>query len=484
MNMYLIIKLKHCMNRFLFLLVLTCTGQAIFAQYVYTIKADSVKITNSCDTAELIIENHTQTVPGFLFNKGRGRTEFRKVLQNLNDNTFLIGGDTMKLSNVWLQGGNSFGSTGLLGTKDNYPLTFLQNGAEKGRIATSGNWLFNSIQDRGYLAQFNGNVWTSGTIYTEGRVDMAIVPGSSGDNGISIGRDMNVYSGLSAIGLGQFCTVTSNGYYAFGVGRYNTVNDGIGILGSTYRGIAIGMDSYAGEQSIAFGAKTTTTAVRQFVCGGLDAGSAFLINDIYFGSGVQRNNVPGDGFAYTINGSGAYGANYAGGDIAIAGGKGTGAGTPGSIIFATAQSTSSGTTLQALSERARIDGNGNFGIGNNTPSAMLHVSGTGRFDNTVTTSGHRSAIRNVSGNTTIGDTDEYIFVNTTSMTVTITLPTATGRDGQTYTIKKINEGSNPVTIANNSSQLIDGMNSYSLSNQWAYITVVANGNTWMIVSKN
>jgi len=46
------------MNRILFLLVLTCTSQTISAQYVYTIKADSVKITNSCDTAELIIENH------------------------------------------------------------------------------------------------------------------------------------------------------------------------------------------------------------------------------------------------------------------------------------------------------------------------------------------------------------------------------------------------------------------------------------------
>jgi len=67
------------MNRLLFLLVLVCTGQEIFAQYVYTIKADSVKITNSCDTAELIIENHTQDVCGFLFNKGKGRTEVRRA---------------------------------------------------------------------------------------------------------------------------------------------------------------------------------------------------------------------------------------------------------------------------------------------------------------------------------------------------------------------------------------------------------------------
>src|SRR5882762_9808438 len=94
------------MNRFLFLLVLTCTGQAISAQYVFTIKADSVKITNSCDTAELIIENHTQNVSGFLYNKGRGRTEFRRGAIKLNDSMYLIGGDTLPM-NVFANNGLS-----------------------------------------------------------------------------------------------------------------------------------------------------------------------------------------------------------------------------------------------------------------------------------------------------------------------------------------------------------------------------------------
>ena len=77
------------------LLALILASASGRAQYVYTINADSVKITNHCDTAELIIENHTQNVPGFLYNKGRGRTEFRKALQKLNATTYLIGGDTL-----------------------------------------------------------------------------------------------------------------------------------------------------------------------------------------------------------------------------------------------------------------------------------------------------------------------------------------------------------------------------------------------------
>lgn len=85
------------MKRLLLMISLLCGGNALLAQYVYTINADSVKITNHCDTAELIIENHTQDTLGFLFNKGRGRTEFRKALQRLNDSLYLIGVDTLKM---------------------------------------------------------------------------------------------------------------------------------------------------------------------------------------------------------------------------------------------------------------------------------------------------------------------------------------------------------------------------------------------------
>src|SRR3954465_15955760 len=103
------------LRRFLLLpLSLLSAGATLHAQYVYTINADSVKITNHCDTAELIIENHTRIVPGFLFNKGRGRTEFRRALQKLTTTSYLIGGDTLLVApNAWLKGGNAFGHPGI-----------------------------------------------------------------------------------------------------------------------------------------------------------------------------------------------------------------------------------------------------------------------------------------------------------------------------------------------------------------------------------
>src|SRR5882757_4076800 len=107
------------MKQFLLLSGFFCLANALSAQYVYTIKADSVKITN-CDSAELIIENHTQAIPGFLFNTGNGRTIFKRGVLKLNDSLYLIGADTLKYNawNAWVQGGNRFGATGVLGTLD------------------------------------------------------------------------------------------------------------------------------------------------------------------------------------------------------------------------------------------------------------------------------------------------------------------------------------------------------------------------------
>ncbi|THU39397.1 hypothetical protein FAM09_12890 [Niastella caeni] len=84
------------MRKFLIIVILLCIEKSLHAQqpFIYSIKADSVKITNTCDTAELIIENHTQNVPGFLYNKGRGRTEFRRAVK-LNDSTLVLGDDTI-----------------------------------------------------------------------------------------------------------------------------------------------------------------------------------------------------------------------------------------------------------------------------------------------------------------------------------------------------------------------------------------------------
>jgi acetyl esterase/lipase len=83
------------------------TGLVTQAQLIYPIKADSVRIYNTKDTAELILENHTQKVKGFLYNKGRGRTEFRQLqFSTVGDSALALSDqDSLSLKDMLWSGG-------------------------------------------------------------------------------------------------------------------------------------------------------------------------------------------------------------------------------------------------------------------------------------------------------------------------------------------------------------------------------------------
>ncbi|MCS3802079.1 hypothetical protein [Niastella sp. OAS944] len=92
------------MKRFLFFALLICIVNGLRAQTEYILKADSVKVKAGAQPAELIIENSTRNVNGFLYNKGAGRTEFRRVIK-LNDSTLIFGGDTIVIKGAALPAG-------------------------------------------------------------------------------------------------------------------------------------------------------------------------------------------------------------------------------------------------------------------------------------------------------------------------------------------------------------------------------------------
>lgn len=97
------------MKKILLFLVFAFAITEMQAQFVYKIKADSVLITNDSCTAELNLENSTKNVKGFLYNKGNGRTEFRRAVK-LNDSTIIFGTDTLLIRGV---GGQNFANTDL-----------------------------------------------------------------------------------------------------------------------------------------------------------------------------------------------------------------------------------------------------------------------------------------------------------------------------------------------------------------------------------
>ncbi|MET0464037.1 MAG: hypothetical protein ABW007_12825 [Chitinophagaceae bacterium] len=107
------------------MLSIACTSTC--AQYIQKIKADSVKITSDTQSGELIIENSTKNIDGYLYNKGNGRTEFRP----------LSGG-----SAGWQLSGNAGITAGqFLGTTDTSKLVIKTNSLQRAAVTGDGTFV-------------------------------------------------------------------------------------------------------------------------------------------------------------------------------------------------------------------------------------------------------------------------------------------------------------------------------------------------------
>jgi hypothetical protein len=195
--------------------------------------------------------------------------------------------------------------------------------------------------------------------------------GTTSNSGVAIGSGVTAATanGSQAVAIGGGSTTYSGGIATAiqgNIGTSGNPSNGIAIHGTLVGGISngsIALMGYAGaNQSVAI--YGSTSAPGEFVVGSAyDNGdmSNFAMTNVYFGSGKQRannggSNKTGAGIDYAINGSGAFGSDFAGGNITIAGGKGTGSGASGDVIISTATPTTSGTTLQTLTQRWWVKG--------------------------------------------------------------------------------------------------------------------------------
>lgn len=82
-------------NKILLLLTISTLGVLSgFSQSTLPFRGDTIRIYKQGGSAELVIENKTKDTTGFLYNKGGGRTEFRRV-KKINDTTIVFGADTL-----------------------------------------------------------------------------------------------------------------------------------------------------------------------------------------------------------------------------------------------------------------------------------------------------------------------------------------------------------------------------------------------------
>lgn len=190
--------------------------------------------------------------------------------------------------------------------------------------------------------------------------------GAAGSTSVAIGRSTTVANGSVAIGDSASCV--SSGYcvavgrnasastFSTALGHGSNVNSQYGTaLGyqstaGSYT-LALGSHTYATHQgSIAIGTGTTTTDVRQLVIGS-SYGVNTRIEHAYIGNGVTAASPQG----FTLNATGGEGVDVQGANLQLAGGRSTGTGAGGDIVFALAsRGSASGVSQNSLTERLRI----------------------------------------------------------------------------------------------------------------------------------
>jgi len=102
------------------------------------------------------------------------------------------------------------------------------------------------------------------------------------------------------------------------------------------------------------------------------------VKDYYFGGGNRVRKPDLSNISFFAPSGYPTAVDTIGSNFTINAGRGTGQGLGGSVIFRTSDTTTAGTTLQTLTERARVTPNGNLLVGTPTDnsSAIVNISST------------------------------------------------------------------------------------------------------------
>ena len=123
------------------------------------------------------------------------------------------------------------------------------------------------------------------------------------------------------------------------------------------------------------------------------------------------------------------------------------------------------------SDHVTIQNDGDVGISTTTPASTLDIQGSMGLKVTTITSA-----------TTLDQNHNVVLCNTGAYTVT--LPPAASNTGRVYFIKNIDSDCDDITIDGNSTETIDGSETYVLDSYNNVVRIISDGSNWFIINEN
>jgi hypothetical protein len=435
------------MTRFILILCFLIGSSQLYAQHIYPIRADSVRIYSNCDTAELILENRTKDTLGFLFNKGKGRTEFRKLrLINVGSSGIAIEGqDTIQVgSSANLQTvtdkdsvtTHAIAANGFIVSNDHL---FMNDGTPVNLLSTSNfNYApaYSPILSTGQQGTLGGyldikaplgtygagllRIWDAGEISLLS--DLTIDRGQNGAyNGPRIRgylRDDGDLEYLTPLYLGKdepvyICNTSS-------INNPVPANVGIGY----FNGLL--------------------PEARLHIKGDLrlDDSNGILIKAL--GNEMTTNNPSDLRIRANLNSS-----------VITSSGR----------IFGAV----SNLILQSPSYVSTPNGAGNVGIKTDAPTSTLDVTGTFSLNSVTTTT------------TSMTLADSYVVLVNNTAAVNITLPLASTCKGRMYVVKKANSNTVAISVIRSGTDTIDGATAATIATAYGTQTFISSGTAWFAI---
>lgn len=213
------------------------------------------------------------------------------------------------------------------------------------------------------FASWGNNNWTMGELagadLSTGQNNWLL--GRSAGRWLTTGSNNTATGGFALEGPETGSRNTADGYQALS-GAGASASDMVGVgyqaglnAGSAQRSVYIGATAegpFSDAVVIGYGAIAHTANT------GVIGSPSSILNDIYIGGGQRASSAATSDV--TLHATCGQGSNIGGADLRLAGGSGTGTGVGGKVLVATAAAGSSGSTENALTNRAEWDSAGLF----------------------------------------------------------------------------------------------------------------------------